>query len=223
MATSGFEFQKSLKEKNPLPFLRYFPVERYLTRPLASLVVRAVYRTRLTPNQLTIASLFFGIAAGAAYLGASPGWFVPAGVLVYLSSIIDCADGMLARSRDQCTRFGLLLDLFCDRIVDFAILTGVSLGIYRYSGNLWLGALGLLISGFYFMQLTLHYLMEGYQGRPHGGNTSEARGLAAFIFFALSLVNRLDLIIFVSTAAAVLHTVSMIIRLIRWGRLESRD
>ena len=222
MANQGFEFQKSLKEKNPYPLLRFVQVESYVTRPLASLVVRAVYRTRLTPNHLTIASLFVGIGGGAAYLGAGPGWFASAGLLVYLSSILDCADGMLARSRNQCTRFGLFLDLFCDRIVDFAILAGIALGYYFDSGHLLMSALALFNIGIYFLQVTLLYLMKQWQGVRKSGDASEARGLSLFIIMLLSLLNRLDLIILAVLATVVSSTVAKIIQLVRLSRAGRR-
>ena len=66
-------------------------------RPLAYAFVRAVYRTPITPNQVTLLSLAGGLAAAwcfTAGVGPALAW----GALWYaLANILDCADGQLAR------------------------------------------------------------------------------------------------------------------------------
>ena len=42
---------------------------------------------------------------------------------------------MLARAKGMTSRYGAFLDLFLDRIADFAVLTGASFGYYRYTGS----------------------------------------------------------------------------------------
>ncbi|MFO7979651.1 MAG: CDP-alcohol phosphatidyltransferase family protein, partial [Candidatus Aminicenantes bacterium] len=153
-ATSKFDFQKSLKEISDYPFLKYLRVERYFTRPLASLITRAVYRTSITPNQLTYFSFFLGICSGISFYMGSYVFFVLGGILAQLSSIFDCADGMLARSKNLCSEYGAILDIFLDRIADFFVLGGVVIGYYRYSQNLTVLHIGLIALALYFLQTT---------------------------------------------------------------------
>ena len=116
---------KSIKDNSPIPILKHFRWERYFTRPAASLIVKAVFRTSITPNQLTYVSFFIGIAATAAYCMGTPLFFIFGGILVQLGSIFDCADGQLARAKDMRTRFGTYLDLFLDRISDTMVVLGM--------------------------------------------------------------------------------------------------
>lgn len=215
---ASFDFQKSLKARDPYPFLRWFRVERYFTRPLASVIARLVFRTPVTPNHLTLVSLLLGIAAAAAYLGGRHAWFVLAGILVQMSSIFDCADGMLARSRDACTRYGAYLDLFCDRVVDFLFLAGITLGWFFYSGSRLLFSIGLLNIGLYFLQVSLFYLMRDYQRIEKTGQAAEARGLSYFVMFIGSLFGRLDILILLISAETLINILSKIVRFARWGR-----
>lgn len=216
-----FEFQKSLKERDPYPFLKFFRVERYVTRPLASLIVRAVFRTPVTPNQLTVVSCMLGVASGAAFLGGSHAYFILAGALFQLSSIVDCADGMLARSKDMCTRYGALLDLFCDRIVDFCVLTGIAFGQFRYSGDRFVLVLTLVCTGLYFLQVILYYLMRHYLKKDNIGQAAEARGLSIFILFLFALFNHLDLFVMLAFIELLVNLSSKIIRVIRWRHPEN--
>jgi len=218
---NGFEFQKSLKERDPYRFLNLFRVERYMTRPLASLIVRAVFRTSVTPNQLTVVSCVLGVASGAAFLGGSHAYFILAGALFQLSSIVDCADGMLARSKDMCTRYGALLDLFCDRIVDFCVLTGIAYGQFRYSGDRYVLVLTLACTGLYFLEVTLYYLMRHYLQKDNIGQAAEARGLSIFGLLLFALFNRLDLFIMLGAVVLVINLSSKIIRVIRWRHPEN--
>src|SRR3954468_24561008 len=73
---------------------------RYVCRPVAAVLVNAVKDTRVTPNQLTLASFAVGVVS-AALLLALPGHVgLLVAILVYQASyVLDCADGMLARWR----------------------------------------------------------------------------------------------------------------------------
>jgi phosphatidylglycerophosphate synthase len=217
-ASPRFEFQRSLKARDPSLLVKLLPVERYFTRPLAALIVRLVYRTPVTPNQLTLFSFFLGMAAGAAFFGANPLYFALGGILFQLSSIFDCADGMLARSKGMCTRFGGLLDLVADRFVDFAVLTGVAVGHFTLFKNPRLFHLALVNVGLYFLQVSLYYLMHNYQGSRSSGQAAESRGLTVFILLVLSLLNRLDIFICLVTLETLLNLTGKVLTVARWGK-----
>ncbi len=225
MASNSIEppppvFEESLKKNEAYPFIhKFLPFERYLIRPPAFLVVRALHKTSVTPNQLTVASFFVGLAAGLAYLAGKPVWFAVGGVLVMLSSIFDCADGQLARVKALSSRYGAHLDLFLDRVTDFVAISGVVFGWYRYTHKTFLLAFGLFTCAGYFLEVTLYYLINTYLGIQKTGEAAEGRGLAITCFFVTSLANRLDWLIY---GLFVYSFSNVIIKIIRFAKL-SRD
>ena len=191
-------------DKFLIPFLQ---VNRYLNRPLASLIVRAVCRTRITPNQLTFVTFFIGLAGAFAFARGTPAFFALGAVLAQLSSVVDCADGMLARARNRMSEFGAYLDLVLDRVNEFFLIAGVVLGTYAWSGSVRMLVLGLVTLGLYFLQITVFYLTEAYAGRGIRCRSAESRGLLLLLIFVFGVVNRLDLGIYV------LFTVSLVMNL----------
>jgi phosphatidylglycerophosphate synthase len=99
----------------------------YVCRPVAALLLSFVVNSRITPNQITLASLFVAGCAVALWL-AVPGYLgLVLGVLVFeLSYVLDCADGMLARVRGIASPAGHLLDFLMDELKAFAILAAIS-------------------------------------------------------------------------------------------------
>ena len=217
--SSKFDFQKSLKEVTPYPILNYLRIERYFTRPLASFIARAVYNTSITPNQLTYVSFFLGICSGVSFFLGEYAFFVLGGILAQLSSVFDCADGMLARSKNLCSEYGATLDIFLDRIADFIAYGGLVMGYFRYSKNLVLFHIGLFSLALYFLQTTLYYLMIMYKSKKTG-LAAEARGFAVFVMLVFSLLNRLDLFIFIMAFQTVANVGFKLINFIRWGKKQ---
>lgn len=214
-----FDYQRSLKTVRSYPFIhRYLPVDRYLVRPPASLIVRAVYGTKLTPNHLTLTSFFLALVAGLVYTVGRPPFFAIGGTLAMLSTIFDNADGMLARAKNMSTRYGAFLDLFLDRIADFSVLAGVTFGLYRSSADPRVLILGLMTIGLYFLQVSLYYLNNIYMGAVNNGEGAEAKNLAVFLIFVLSVTGwPLGILAGVGLMASA-GTVIKLVRFLRKGR-----
>lgn len=211
-----FDFERSLKHVRAFPFIhKYLPADRYIVRPPAALLVRAVLRTSITPNQLTVCSFLLGVAAGFVYLGGTPFCFGLAGCLVMLSTIFDCADGMLARTKSMTSRFGAFLDLFLDRIADFAVLVGMSFGYYVFVQDVRYLVFGLLTVALYFLQVCLYYIIILYKRLDRNGEGAEAKSLVVLIIFILSFFSRLDWLL---ALVFILSVVSLIGRTIRFLR-----
>ena len=185
-----YDYRKSLKDAHRYPFLEFFRVERFLTRPLASLVVKAVFRSRIMPDHLTWASFIAGLLAAAVFLGGSQAHFIAGGVLALLMSILDCADGMLARARGQCTERGAFLDLILDRIADFTVMTALAYGTFLALGSHALTALALTAIALNFLQTTLSYLLLIYRRDRTMGNQAELRGFGIFVLSVFCVLNR---------------------------------
>jgi archaetidylinositol phosphate synthase len=79
----------------------------------------------LTPNQLTLISLVFGIASALlyafqhAYLGAA---------MLFLSGMFDFIDGGVARIIGKASAFGAAIDWIIDKYVDCLVLIGIGFG-----------------------------------------------------------------------------------------------
>lgn len=100
---------------------------RFVCRPVAAVLVDLLKGTRITPNQITLAS-FLVAAVAVALLIVLPGHTgLLAAVLVYQASyVLDCADGMLARWRGIASPAGHLLDFLMDELKAFAVLAAAA-------------------------------------------------------------------------------------------------
>jgi phosphatidylglycerophosphate synthase len=107
-----------------------------LVDPLASRLVRfTANRTRVTPNQLTVAALILGLGAGACFAVASWPWLLAGAVLYHLSFTLDCMDGKIARLKGTGSVFGAWLDYIFDRVRVLACAIALMAGQYAATGN----------------------------------------------------------------------------------------
>jgi phosphatidylglycerophosphate synthase len=94
-------------------------------RPLAYLGVRAIKGTPITADQVTIASIAVGIAAGVLFAMGTAASLLWGAAAVFAFNILDCADGMLARVKGQGSPFGYVLDGLAGYIGTTAIILGL--------------------------------------------------------------------------------------------------
>lgn len=85
---------------------------------------RWLCRRSVTPNQITLSSIIFGLLAAACI---ATGHFGYAFSLALLSGVMDMLDGMLARFIGKTDRSGEVLDSTVDRYVDFFLLAACAL------------------------------------------------------------------------------------------------
>jgi len=122
-------------------------INTFLLRPVAGLLVRVLYPTQVTPNQVTIASTIAGILAAALYLRGTASWTAAAGLLITLKDLLDSADGQLARAKQMYSRRGRFLDSLGDFLVNVLVFAAIGFTLFRTGGDpAWfiLGALGFL-------------------------------------------------------------------------------
>ncbi len=107
----------------------------YFMRPIAGMAVALLARTSLTPNQLTILSqLLFAAAAAVFIVVVAPhgAWL---GVIVLeLSYLFDCCDGMLARHKKIASREGHLFDFFTDESKALMLVGALAIRLWRTGG-----------------------------------------------------------------------------------------
>lgn len=116
----------------------------YFVDPVACRVALPVANhTRLTPNALTVLSLVLG-AVSAAFLAMNQ--LVAGAFLFYLSFMIDCVDGKIARLKGTGTPFGLWLDYVGDRIRVVLCAGGLAYGQYALTGDVSFIVLGAAVA-----------------------------------------------------------------------------
>ncbi|HEY2409625.1 MAG TPA: CDP-alcohol phosphatidyltransferase family protein [Polyangiaceae bacterium] len=116
------------------------PIDVWVHRPLAYLLARALMPTPVSPNFVTLCSIVCGLASGAAIFLGQGSWHLPvAGALLFLSAVLDCADGQLARLRKSSSPLGRMLDGVADLIVSsVVVLGGAFLVLAKYRDPPWL-------------------------------------------------------------------------------------
>ncbi|HPW18123.1 MAG TPA: CDP-alcohol phosphatidyltransferase family protein [Candidatus Aminicenantes bacterium] len=222
MKKSDSFYQSQLKKGRTNFWAHYLNFETWISRPLASLLVRLVYPTAVTPNQLTVFALLVSLASAVLFARGRPISSLLAAVFCQLSLILDCADGMLARSRNACSRFGSYLDLFLDRIADFCVLLGVVIGYFRAgAGNKDRLILGLFIIALYLLQVILYYISNSYTGAENG-DSGEARAVVIMYITVMGALNRLDLIVYGMAAEVAVNLVFRIGKFLLMGRKSGK-
>lgn len=196
---------------------RFVPVNRLLNRPAATLIVRAVYGTRITPDQLTYAAFGTGLAAAACFARGSRTDVIIGALLTQLSSIVDCADGMLARARHTSSARGATLDLLCDRINEFFLLAGIAAGFAR-TGRPGLVMLDLLALGLYFLEITIFYVLQHAVGAGMG-ETGEMRALLLLAMCLFGLAGRLDAGVALLAVFAIIAIAYLVVGFLRTPRV----
>ena len=152
----------------------------YVFRPAAHLVVVALTPLRVPPPAVVIAAGATGLVA--AY-GIGSGSLVAAALLLQLKTVLDNADGQLARATGRVTALGRYLDSESDLLVDAALFTGIGWATGRWV---------LAAAGFACLTLALgvNYNAERLYRREHREPSEampEATGLAGVLarFYAL--------------------------------------
>jgi archaetidylinositol phosphate synthase len=93
---------------------------KYL-EPLAD----ACIRVGITPNQVSLISLFFGFLSAYLYF---EGRFLVGSVTLFISAVLDLVDGSVARKVHKESEFGAVIDWIFDKYVDAFVLLGLGLG-----------------------------------------------------------------------------------------------
>ena len=158
----------------------------YLYQPLAFFILRFIKKSNITPNQITLVSLIFGIlAAICLYLNLK----ILSFFMLQISFILDCLDGQLARLKSLSSKLGMWLDNLSDRIVENSmILTFI---LINNNFCVW-GALLIFLNMFYSYMSDL----EIYVGNKY-------RKLSTFekvMFSPIYLLNRSFVILILSIA-----------------------
>ncbi|MEV0380155.1 CDP-alcohol phosphatidyltransferase family protein [Nonomuraea sp. NPDC050643] len=116
----------------------------YFVDPVACRVALPVANhTRLTPNGLTVFSLVLGAVSAGCFAANQ---LVAGACVFYLSFMIDCVDGKIARLKGTGTPFGLWLDYVGDRVRVVLCAGGLAYGQYTLTGDVVYVVLGAAVA-----------------------------------------------------------------------------
>jgi phosphatidylglycerophosphate synthase len=139
------------------------PVNLWVHRPLAYAFVALVYKTSITPNQVTFLSLVAGFCAAVCFVLGTPTSMLLGGALLWSSAILDGADGILARAKRMFSDVGRAIDGVTDAAV--AVLTVFS-GFYhvwvQFHDPVHLALIPLAIGGSMVQIYLYDYYKEAY-------------------------------------------------------------
>ncbi|WP_250562103.1 CDP-alcohol phosphatidyltransferase family protein [Sphaerisporangium fuscum] len=106
----------------------------FMVDPVACRVALFVANhTEITPNALTRFSLILGVGSAACFAADH---LIAGALLFYVSFMVDCVDGKIARLKGTGTPFGLWLDYVGDRIRVVLCAFGLAYGQYTATGRL---------------------------------------------------------------------------------------
>jgi phosphatidylglycerophosphate synthase len=95
----------------------------FITNEISLMITWVLIKTKITPNQVTTASIISSLICSIAYACGS---FLVGSLFLFLSHILDCTDGNLARAKEHFTPIGKWLDMMGDRLGEIIIFIGVS-------------------------------------------------------------------------------------------------
>ena len=95
---------------------------RWLVQPVLDAIAATCHRAGIGANTLTIAGMLAGVGAAAIVAHGYAGWGI---AVLWLSGLIDAADGTLARLTKP-TPFGAILDITFDRVVELSVITALA-------------------------------------------------------------------------------------------------
>jgi phosphatidylglycerophosphate synthase len=146
-------------------------VVAWLYRPLAHLVVLALLPLRVPPPAVVLA----GAAAGfASAVEIARGDYVLAAVLLVLKTVLDGADGALARASGRITAFGRYLDSECDLLVNAALFAAIG-----YATGRWFLAMVVFLASTIVLSVSYNLRRLYLRDRGIGEEPLQVTGLAA--------------------------------------------
>ncbi|OLB44118.1 MAG: hypothetical protein AUI04_01150 [Candidatus Rokubacteria bacterium 13_2_20CM_2_64_8] len=121
-------------------------MSRHFERRVSLALTRRLANTSITPNMMTVISGAVGLLGATFFLSPAPRWQLTGALLFLAHSILDGCDGELARLKFQHSRWGAVLDFWCDNVVHVAVFLCIAVGWSRDSGAAWPLGLGAVAS-----------------------------------------------------------------------------
>ena len=157
-------YQRSLK---PRPRVEYS--SEYFFRPLAHLVVSALLPLRVPPTALVAFHTGLGIFSGVLIV---QGHWIWAAWLIQVKTVLDNADGQLARASGKTSEIGRYADTEGDLLVNAALFWGIG----SATGQLWLAVLAFIVlTVLLSSDFNLEYLYKRERGEVFRASPDSSR------------------------------------------------
>lgn len=170
---------------------------------IATILIRPLRNSRVNPNHLTSLGLLLGLSGAAAYAVGRDPWFKWASILFILSSLLDHADGELARLTGKTSRWGHYYDLASDACVQILLFIGIGYGLRSSILGQWALPMG-IVTGISIA--TIFWLRMSIENRL-GKAATEQPSFAGFeiqdVLYLLLPVTWLALLVPFLTAAVI--------------------
>lgn len=146
--------KKEERKKDYLSSLKSIETENVIDqifyRPIGYKIAKSLQNTGITPNAITIISIFVGISAGVFWFFPYSLSFAIIGILALIAAnILDCVDGQLARLTGIKSEVGRILDGFAGDLWFLSIYIALAHRLYLIFPHLnpWLFVLVAVASG----------------------------------------------------------------------------
>ena len=103
--TPDKEYEASLKSIDTENY-----IDQWFYRPIGFRIAKMLRNTGITPNMVTIISIFVGAAAGPLFYYNNIYYIITGIVCLIIANILDCVDGQLARLTGIKSKIGRILD-----------------------------------------------------------------------------------------------------------------
>ena len=112
-------------------------IDRAFYRPIGFRIARALRGTGVTPNMITVISIFVGAVAGFMFYHDNIVYTICGILILVFANILDCVDGQLARLTGIKSAIGRILDGFAGDIWFASIYVGFALRLSHEYGTYW--------------------------------------------------------------------------------------
>jgi len=127
-------------------------VTLFITNEVSLLLTWILVKTRVSPNHVTAASILLGFGCAICF---AFGYFLMGSLFLFISHVLDCTDGNLARAKSLFSPIGKWLDMAGDRIAEAMIFIGISFYFIRVQASeYWILISlvdGILLSSYYYI------------------------------------------------------------------------
>lgn len=127
-ADLGFASATSVRWKDRVEELG----NRFYRYPLAKLLVRGLIKTPITPNQVTLSQPILAACAGYLISRGDYPSTLAAVVVFEIRSVLDCADGTLAREKKMVSAAGHAMDGIADWLSVVCLYVGIAVRLYTH-------------------------------------------------------------------------------------------
>ena len=197
---------------------------------VGAMLSKLAIRAGVTPNQISLVSIVFGVATSVGVWLLYPGSPTAAGVCGLigwqLAYSLDCSDGQVARATGRLSPHGSALDL----LIDFVVHASVALAIAALVSADWTNGYAVAFTGFFTTGMLISPFYEGVAGKAAGDDDFFSLGLARRVIrtirdygldvaiLALLLPFSLSAVAIAAAFFAALHYMQLLYRLYTFSR-----